>query len=815
MKLLIRLALVLFLLPSILVAQEKIGIDYSKSLSKSSFNKIGLHLQDKIQEFIDQGESMNASGVSMSILVKGNPSQIRDAVEEVGGVFKYSAGDVSAVIVPISAINDLSNFEFISRLEITPSIPTSLNDRMIINNNVLLAHQGAAPLTQSYDGDGVIFGIIDTGIDFNHPDFKNSDGTTRIKYIWDQRVDSCNASTPQPYNYGMEWNSADIDAGICKHDPIKYGSGHGTMVAGVAAGNGSAVNNYKGVAPKTDIIAVGSPEFAVIDCSVNFTDWLMTIADGVDYIFKKADVMGKPCVINISLGTYIGSHDGKDLAAQIIDNLITAKNGRAVVAAAGNAGNSTYHLGYDVTSDTTFTWFKPYGANCNCITDAFSICFNLWADTADFNDVWFSVGADKVVSGYSARGNVAFDNIQNFVDTTDFDTLFNGGNRLGIIKKTAQLIGGVYKLTITIYPDSTAYYWRFSTTGSGRFDIWSWKKITCTSDMEKATLPTSGQFPDIVNYMVPDLNNKNTVSSFQCAPNVITVGNWTNRDHYYDFNMNLVTLSGYNVGEIYFYSSAGPTRDGRLKPEISATGEKTLSTGPILLCTLYQTLVPSFLAPGGMHIRNGGTSSASPVVAGAVALYLQKNPNASIQDIRNTIALSAKVDSWTGATPNNRWGYGKVDAYQMLITTLVYGCTDIMSLNYNPAANVDDGSCIPIVYGCTDSLASNYNPLANVDDGSCWVVSISESDPINNGFLTNYPNPFDVETIIHYSFNEKGFETAALVITDILGKTIATIPLYSNTGDIRFAANKLSAGVYLCNLYVDGQHNASHKIIAY
>jgi len=133
-----------------------------------------------------------------------------------------------------------------------------------------------APLTQAYDGTGIIMGIIDTGIDFNHPDFKDASGNTRIQFIWDQNQIS-GSTIPMPYNYGIEWTAAQINASVCTHDD-NANFGHGTHVSGTAAGNGSATGHFEGGAPKADLIVV----------ALNFNNATNPVfSDALSYIFQK------------------------------------------------------------------------------------------------------------------------------------------------------------------------------------------------------------------------------------------------------------------------------------------------------------------------------------------------------------------------------------------------------------------------------------------------------------------------------------------------------------------------------------------------
>src|SRR5262249_13185907 len=159
-------------------------------------------------------------------------------------------------------------------------------------------------------------GIIDEGIDLLHEDFRDVNGNTRIKFLWDQKINNDPGGiTPMPYGYGTEWNAVAINNGSATaHQDGPYG--HGSIVSGIATGNGLAINNYKGVAPVSYFIFV-SPYL-----NVAYYVFLASIADAIDFIFKKASAMGKAVLINISLGTYFGLHDGQDLQAQAIGNMI-------------------------------------------------------------------------------------------------------------------------------------------------------------------------------------------------------------------------------------------------------------------------------------------------------------------------------------------------------------------------------------------------------------------------------------------------------------------------------------------------------------
>ena len=190
-------------------------------------------------------------------------------------------------------------------------------------------------------GKNVIVGIVDSGIDWCHPDFIDPDtGTSRILYLWDQTLSpQAGESSPSPYGYGVEYDQNIINSALltCNHNLVreKDDEGHGTHVAGTAAGNGEASQGkYTGAAPQAKIIFV----------KTTFSD--ADIMDGVSYIFEKAAQLGMPAVVNLSLGGHAGPHDGTSLLSQALDQL--SGEGKIVVVAAGNEGGDSVHAQLDM-----------------------------------------------------------------------------------------------------------------------------------------------------------------------------------------------------------------------------------------------------------------------------------------------------------------------------------------------------------------------------------------------------------------------------------------------------------------------------------
>ena len=194
-------------------------------------------------------------------------------------------------------------------------------------------------------GKGVLIGIVDSGIDYENPDFRNADGTTRIFALWDQTIQ--NGKPPEGYHIGTEFTSEQINEALSmevKEEryrivPSRDTSGHGTAVAGIAAGNGRGSKNgkYRGVAPEAGLLIVrmgGAGE-----TGFPRTTQLMR---GVDYIVRKAEELKKPVAINISFGNTYGSHDGTSLLERYL-NTVSERWKNVICVGSGNEGTTAGH----------------------------------------------------------------------------------------------------------------------------------------------------------------------------------------------------------------------------------------------------------------------------------------------------------------------------------------------------------------------------------------------------------------------------------------------------------------------------------------
>ena len=648
----------------------------------------------------------NASQQVFHLLVQGNTAKLREYQSAYSYTLHYAYGDIASVSCKPNALQSLIEQKLITYAEWPSAHKQPLNDTMLYRNRIKAAKVWTAPLPQAYNGEGVLMGIIDSGTDFTHPDFKDANGLTRIKGLWDQRYNA-GSTVPQPYNYGIEWSEAQINANQCTHTDNQY-YGHGTHVTGIAAGNGLANGTHEGIASKSDIVIVA------LDFSKNGP----TIADAVHYILSKAAALQKPCVINASVGDYYGSHDATDLEAKLIENMVANKPGVVMVGASGNAGGYYYHTKTTVNNDTSFTWIR----NGNNLT------YTCYGDTTQFKQLLFTVGANR--ANFSDLGNIGFKPFSYGLNTLKIDTLKLGNKRIGIVRSSASINPyGVCEWMVQINADTNNLYWRIENTGKGTHQAWNFNLVA-------VNLPSNTVYPRISKYCLPDTNST-LVSSFQCSKEIITVGNYVNLSAYYDVN-NTLHCFGNIAGLFVRSSSIGPTRTGLLKPDVCATGQSVFSCIALTLKNGIIANTPTVVAKGGMHIMGGGTSAASPVVAGVAALYLQRYPNATNREVIAAVQTCAYHDNHTGTVyPNNTWGFGKVDGKSTLYCR--EGVYNGVSENTGESAlNVYPN---PISTGNELHFSSNIRGLVCIYDVNGKKLQQSELDGTTlrfNPMLSNY-----------------------------------------------------------------------------
>lgn len=571
----------------------------------------------------------------------------KNYLQEEGIKIKY---ETSKMIYFTATANQLSKAIVEDKLDdfyIEYSPPHLMNDTARAVHHVDEVHMGTG-LPGAYQGEGVIIGVVDTGLDWTHPDFYDEEGNTRVIRYWDH---STNTGGPlSSYGYGIVWDSTAINNMTCISTD---NHSHGTTVAGTTSGNGFAGQYNQGMAPKSSII--------VVESNFSLPNWTMTVADACDYIFKVADTLGMPAVVNLSLGTYFGSHDGNDPAADYIESLLDEKDGRIVVAAAGNSGaKGKYHAHAEITSETSFIWFinNPSGS-----LGANTVFFDLWSDAAEAT--WnYTFSAVNPTNNFETRGETVSRLATSSIGVPVYDTIWNGSNRIATLQIYTSYSGGAYHMQGFVSKlDTISYNIGFNTSGSGSYDLWTGQWLGYNNIQQ--SLPDEISFPDIVRYNHPD-TLQSIVSSWNCSEKVISVGNIQNRFGFPSFDGGYYTNTGsIPPGKLSINSSKGPSRHNVYKPDIVACGDVTLTPGPIWFVTNPGNF--NKVDTTGWYMANGGTSMSCPVVSGIAALYLERCQRGNYASFMNDMMSTAFPNAFSGTLPDNAFGYGLINAHDLLL----------------------------------------------------------------------------------------------------------------------------------------------------
>jgi subtilisin family serine protease len=624
------------------------------------------------------------------VLVLVQSSGDADDLREAGLTIRSEAGDVFTGTIGIGKLGELAEVDGVTLVESSREMYPEL-DLATADTNVGLVHQGPP----GRRGTGVVIGVVDTGIDFTHPSFRRDDGTSRILFIWDQALTRQGSETqPAGFGYGVEYHNNQLNNALQNANPFgvvrhRDTAAHGTHVAGIAAGDGSAAGQgrpaftFGGVAPEADLI--------VVRTAGGGQEGLGTSANALDavaYCYQRAQALGRPIVVNMSLGDNLGPHDGTSLLERGIDNLLGGP-GRGFVKSAGNVGAARHHAGGNVAAGTTVDvgFLEPAG--------------NTTPDQLDF---WYR-GADTFRAAVvdSAGNATAWVN----AGTATTFTLA-GGNTVRIDHRGNDPFNGDKRVFITIQRGtattirSGTWHVRLRSVASpagGRFDGWIQRHNTLNQR------PT---------FTAPFESNDRTISTPGTGRHVITAANYITR--------------GAGVGSLAASSSRGPTRDGRAAPTIAAPGSAIMSAA-------------REPGSGDPYRLDGGTSMAAPHVAGIVALMLQRTPSRTQQQLRKCLTDAARKDAFTGPVPNTAWGAGKVDAEaavrcgQVLpVRSVITPCVSVPSIT---CPSVVKATCVqvsvPLATCVQVSVPQHTCPQISVPASTCPQVSMVRCPSLADG----------------------------------------------------------------------------------
>ncbi|GHU41080.1 hypothetical protein FACS1894111_02780 [Clostridia bacterium] len=460
-------------------------------------------------------------------------------------------------------------------------------------------------------GNGVLVGIIDTGIDYRHPAFVNGDNTSRIYSLWDQTINE-NNTPPNGFSYGTEFEKTALTAAVQNPNPLSLVPsqdeiGHGTMIAGIVAGN-DARTAYSGVVPQAELVVVKLKQAKKSNRRVIFapedaicyqeTD----IISGINYVMGVARKLERPIALCIALGTSQTGHDGKGAISGFLNNL--AQSPRLGIAiSGGNEANRRRHYKGESEAGGVTTFELRVGEK----------------DSVFSMEIWQKAPQRIQLSITSPTG-------QSF--THLYPTL-NECRRLNFLLEPSVL--WVNNIVTESETGDQLILVRFQNAQSGlwRFSVEALEKEVAEFH---AWLP-SGDLISEGTYF-PESDPDTTITSPGNTTYPLTVAN-------YDTTTNSIVID----------SSRGYTRTNFVKPDLAAPGKD----------------IPAPL-PNSTYGTGNGTGTSAAIAAGIMAMVLEwavlRGNYTTINgtDVSSLLVRGA-VKTQNIDYPNKNWGYGVIDIY--------------------------------------------------------------------------------------------------------------------------------------------------------
>ena len=589
------------------------------------------------------GKSASAGSVRDSIdtFLKLNDGSDVSEIEGVGVRVVNRFGQLLTVRIALGDVEKVATLSSVKDIDM--GAPVHLcNDSARIASKVDILHSGGGALGQQYKGKGVIVGVIDVGIEYNHINFKDANGKSRVKMVYDAIHDKT-------------YLDPDDIAALTTDDATMT---HGTHVAGTAAGSYTK-NGYQGMAPEADLVLCGAGQ------NGRFPSYAALI-NSVKKIFDYANLLGKPAVVNMSLGGISGPHDGTDYFNQTLASM--KSTGHIICLSASNSGTNQMYIRHQSTgADYTSQW-KTFLA---IKTDKTNATVDTWSKSSEAYYIKMAV-VDTITGNVLAEKLYAPSEMTEttkdttYTDSTSFAKYFKGKvcitNNLNANKRYNSLIDVDVKPTIA----NPTYQMSMDVYAKKGSVIEAWE---CTG----LTNMKSYHLPEYING-----SDSCSANSICYTDNNICVGAYVTRQSFYNpvLKKNLIYRNAGETGDMADFSSYGIKDDGTVLPDIAAPGATLISSFNSYARDGNTYLICDSLIADDGHVyywgAMDGTSQACPVVTGIIATWLQCKPTLTVDEIKTILDATAVDDYYVKKYNHVKSGRGKIDAYaglRYLLTT--------------------------------------------------------------------------------------------------------------------------------------------------
>ena len=556
-------------------------------------------------------------------------------------------GDIVTAQIPVDKVGEVSRLAQVRYMQLAQRMSVcNYNARRLTSVDEVHLAKG---ISRSYTGKDVIVGMVDVGIDFNSVEFSDKQGGSRVKSVYLPSVEGGEKAVIGGNELpGSSYTTPDAIAALTTDCTTMS---HGTHTTTTAAGSYSG-NDCYGVATDADLVLCAMDEEDLTD---------VNIANSIAYIFDYADKVGKPAVINMSLSSNCGPHDGTSMLSQAMAS--ATGTGRICVLSVGNDATLLTKVSkqFNAETDLLCTFFENLYARYSILGDC-----DMWADSSRPFKAQFVI-YDKRQKAfayesawYEATGSDADVVELNFDEIEKMNEIYTGKVCFssGIGNNGNMELYTTFNVKAVCDADEAQNYYmgmRFSADNGTTLTGWT----------NTGTGMVSNGIDGWV-YGTPEGN----ISDLVTGDGVISVGAYCSCTGVPTLG-GTVDYGGSELGDIAYFSSYGKDMNGISRPTVTAPGyvvvsclnrfdtEETSSTSGK---TYVQDVDGSTYLWGTMY----GTSQSAPVVAGTIALWLEANAELNPDEVMQLLEQSSTRDEFVNRGNADKWGYGKLNALKGL-----------------------------------------------------------------------------------------------------------------------------------------------------